>query len=348
MSVLKQRLDRLLPRLDDLNEASEDGLFLDELRLMFAPHVRDLDAFEALLTFAHDERMADARARLAVPEALSMILVEALEHWMPLLGDQAVGSLENLLVHAQGLYDRERKKLSLVEEYLPKVSAERAQEILLGYLSTRPARLFLATLEHGDFATALELARCEFAHRTDVGVLTQDAVLLQLLRDPPPMPQLLARHMNATLSVLPDAQTLLHVALHHEDEDVVLVAAGLTAYLGQKDDASQILQRLTRMDKDAPILATLATKLAPTMSKHTMALLLADASWGNPEEPERAMTPERARALTAMYCLLPKLGGPITGTEEVSFGNATRAFGVDDVPVLVDRLWGCWMALRLN
>ncbi|MEM1348700.1 MAG: hypothetical protein AAGI01_09110 [Myxococcota bacterium] len=324
----------------------DGGPHADELRKVLGVGLRepDLPQLERVLYALESEHIRPTLGTRDLPVDIQETLLNALTPLMfRVLGVRAVGTLSKLALEARRRLDAERRKLELVRRRLPEDDAK-ALEMLLGYLSTKPAPAMLGALESERPELVAE-ARAERARRTDTSALTDHTQLVSALRSGRDHTQI-ARGLQRILAAIPRVDTLVEAAIDAEDPDVVLVASSLAAMLEMPEHASAMLRHVMANSSDAPVLVALAAKLDPKMTRQALGVMLADAAWGNPEEPEYQLTRARARALMAARCILPRVGSPMKG---VSLDAAqTQTQDVGDVPELVERHLACWAMLGTN
>lgn len=307
-----------------------------------------LEDLRALLELLEHPLVARYMRRADLPGPLHRAALEALGQLMPALGVRAVGSLRSAARQARERLDAERRKVDMIFERLDGVDPARLEQMLEGYVSTDPAPVFLRRMERA-CPEVLERARARWNERLDPSGDPERQELIELARDSPPLAD--PERARALLRQL-DGRTDRSAAraaevLRAGRGGGVVLGAMLAGWRGQRQLAHPILEALLRGPPDAEVLAVIAGHLHPLMARQVLSVLLAEASWGNPEEPEYELTGGRARAVISARCLLPRLGSPLPALEPgASLPERMRGEGLEALPRRIDALWAQWAEVR--
>lgn len=301
-------------------------------------------ALERALALAEDPRVTALAQDDALPDATVEELVRAFGALIPSLGARATGGLRALTSQARRLLDAARRKDAIVRERLAALSGADAVSLLARYLETSPAPGFTRRLE-ADHPELFAAAREVHTSRTDPDAcFGPDADLAALLRRPTSDPALAGR-LAALAARLERPRAACAAAMTRGSQDQILIAASLITFLRLRDDCDHLLARFLESSPDAPALGAAAASLDPVRTRQALSLMLADSAWGNPEEPEHQMTPDRARALVAARAILPYVGSPAPPIRIEELGARLRAHRIDDVPGAVDAHLARWRSL---
>ena len=274
-----------------------------------------------------------------------------LQECLPALGVRAVGTLATLAPEAARALALEQKKLELITSRAHSVSEERLQEMLVGYLTTRPAPLFQSKLG-AKLPAPFEAALAQWSRLRAMDVPHQSA-LLEAARAQPAfcdIPQAVEM-LQETCALLGAPERVMRGVLmdpraHAEAKVLAALCAGycIASHLCE----AVLSQVLLAPSQDIELFAVIAAHLDPVMTRQVLALSLADISWGNPEEPENQWTPARARATITARTLLPLVGSPLGSFDLESF----EAVADDEVKMLPRRVkelharWGALLGAR--
>jgi hypothetical protein len=325
----RQLLERLVAMMSGAESDASIGALL-------APSAADAvrPGVEALL--ALDERVGlseDLRSGTCDSELVGA-LEESLRAVLPLLGLQPLGPPFLLLRRARQRYEAEARKARMVRRRLDALDAPAPRRHLLErYLSTGPAPLFVTELERR-FAAELSTARRALeAGRFTPDELATHAGLLAWLREPGEHPAELQRALEPMRSE-PELRALEYRAADHDER---LLLAALAFVHGQTRMTGVLLEATVgaRIARDAPQIAALAAALGPAVARSALSSFLFDMTWGNPEEPDAELTPERARAIVAARSLLPRLDSPL---DDIDRDEISSDFDGEDLGELAERV----------
>lgn len=327
--------------LRDVSELQEQGeLFAS---LLMEHQVEDVDSARALLDALEAPVFARAAQLGDVPKPLQVPSITALERLMNALGLRSLGDIYKMILEGRRVLEVEQRKCSLILDRAGSVPEEKLESFLVGFLSTSPAPLFEEKLEQ-ELPDAMARARAEWTRQASFEFDGRDELLASVrgedaLEDPAAVAGLLARMREAT----PSHQRVVRAVLGGGDEDALLLAALLAGSTRERDFANAILSGFMRAGQDALALGVIAAKLDPLAARQVFSLFVADASWGNPEEPENQLTGPRAIALITARYLLPELGSPMEPMAvEASSREMIERFELPDVPALVERWRERW------
>lgn len=338
MSVAWVGAFRALRGVSELQEQSEHCA-----SLLMEHRVDDIDSARELLDALESPVFARAAQLGDVPEPLLVPAITALERLMGALGLRSLGDIYKMTLEGRRVFDVEQRKCALILDRAGSASAEKLESFLVGFLSTSPAPLFESKLEQ-ELPEAMARARAEWARQARLEFDGRDALIASArgddaLGDPAAIAAALERLKAAT----PSHQRVLRAVLRGDDEDALLLAAMLAGWTRDRDFANAILSGFMRAGQDALALGVIAAKLDPLAARQVFSLFVADASWGNPEEPENQLTGPRAIALITARYLLPELGSPMEPMAvEASSREMIERFELPDVPALVERWRERW------
>lgn len=279
---------------------------------------------------AEVELLSDALAsepmRVAMMQsALPQAWVESLERWLPvvlpLVGKRPMGSIFQMAEELGRHTGAERRKLDLiVERVLASADPAIVHRILTAYLGLGVGPLYLKelTARVGD---RVEAAKAAIADGSYLEQLKAQAQLTQALMAMPVERDALMGALEASSQALKaDFEHRLRLGLRSADPEHVLVSAALAWRWNQREQAALILERVTMSPEHVGALCTLAARLDPETAQHYLSLFIAEMSWGNPEDPDRELTPARIRLLLIGRALLPKLGSAMAPLDESALG----------------------------
>lgn len=291
-----------------------EALLLDAFRAVQKP--LDLTVVEALLGVFGLVPVARAFVEGTLSEETRQSAMDAATAVAKSIGVQPVGTLATLVAEVRRVKALEDRKLEIILERVESSTPERLQGMLVGYLTTSPSPVHAEAMAKAipeamasaraawdqqrslDFdasikARLLEQARQEDALADREGIAD---LLEQILQE-------LDRPSRTLKGILEDQET---------DADTRLLATMLVGWMGERDLIEQVLAvALSAPEQDVCWYAVVSASLEPMRTCQALALALADVSWGNPEEPENAWTPRRARATVVARTLLPELGSPL-------------------------------------
>ncbi|MFW5967965.1 MAG: hypothetical protein ACOCV2_10620 [Persicimonas sp.] len=332
---LKKRADRALKdgRVDANTEA--------ELIEVLTPdvHEQTWPPIEVVLHVAEHPALADQ----TLPEGLKKALIEAFSAVSPLLGVRTFGTLESVAGRARSALESERNKFEMVSTRL---GGEREEDVALvsRYLQTDPAPLFVEKLRRRA-PEVVEAAEADDGIDARLDRLVEKSTLLEALEDPAAADPDDVRSALADLSDRVDGLALRR-ALDQGTDDQKLVAAALAAFTERAELAPSILEEVLAGSERAPQMAVLAASMTPLMARNVFAQFLAEAAWGNPEEPEAEITAERVHAIVAARCALPRAGSPL---DEITDERLPASFDAEQlrrVPARVAAMGELWDAVE--
>ncbi|MEC9443302.1 MAG: hypothetical protein VYE40_19585 [Myxococcota bacterium] len=302
-----------------------EALLADALEAVQEP--LDLSVVESLLAIFGLVPVARALVEGTFADETSQRAMDATTKVATSIGVRSVGTLATLVAEVRRVKALEDRKLAIILERADESTPERLQGMLVGYLTTNPSPLHARAMNEAlpeamasaraawdkqrslDFdatgkARLLEQARQEdaLADREEVATLLE-----QMLES-------LDRPSRILKGILEDSET---------DPDTRLLATMLVGWMGERDLIEQVLAvALSAPEQDVCWYAVVSASLEPLRTCQALALALADVSWGNPEEPENAWTPRRARATVVSRTLLPELGSPLEAFSLEQFEHA--------------------------
>ncbi|MBA2661602.1 MAG: hypothetical protein H0U74_04865, partial [Bradymonadaceae bacterium] len=285
---------KLIARIDAaLNSERALGQAVDEVITLLSPASTEL--WPHLLVVLHaleQPRLAAALVASALPDTQLEALAGALQAVAPLIGPRPVGPLHIQVARTRQRFDAELRKHALVTGRLQAgVAAAEANRMLAAYLDTDAAPLFIALLRQSH---PRQLEAAEQSREQQLLLLVADPALLALLAMDAGSPDELAAKLRPMLQALATGltntpQTLVR-ALQGGDSAARQVACALVAYLRLHDLVPNLLSLVLTDSPCAPQAAVIAAQLSPEMARQTFSELLVDMVFGNPEDPDMAVT----------------------------------------------------------
>lgn len=320
LSALSAHVERLL---------AQEPLRVEELLTCLQPSAqapaKALEEIELLAFALNHERLHTLHQQNKLPQALSDFLEVELVRALPLVGKRPIGTTFQMAQELVRHVDAERRKLELVSARAAAASEEQAHQMLTTYLGLGLGPLYAAQLRARlpeRFARAQEA----FERAEHLEPLRAQVAVVQALCEAQPS----AQALGAALDVASDAlkASFLHklrLGLISAQAQDVIISAALALWWGESELVPLILERLTlEADYTGP-LTIIAAQLDPLVTQHYLSLFIAEMSWGNPEEPERELTPARIRLLLIARDLLPKLGHGLAPLDEGALGPLGQA-----------------------
>ncbi len=332
---------RLETLLDDgrLDEETTDAL----VELLTPGPAEPWPDLEAVLHLAEHPVVADDLKRHAVPDRLEQAIGEALEAVFPLLGIRPYGPTFKLVDIARRRLDSEAHKYELIAERLESLDDEERREIVARYLGTEPAPMFVNRLRrlYPEIVSRAKRAReSDQGARAALDGLVDD--LDEMRADGVPVLEAVYRIVEAFDG--PAEETAAR-GLASEEADEQLVGAALMAHFGLEGLLATAFRRVMDGSPGAPILAVLASRMAPRRAQSAFSTFLAEVSWQNPEMPEATLTPARVCAILSTRAVLPLLGSPIERLSEQEIPEHVDDPDMRNIPETVYEAWERWTAL---
>ncbi len=302
---LSERLDAQTP-LAELTPLMRAALGHEQADAPMLP-----EELEDLLTIVGHARIRRAIEAGELGEAQSAAVMHAVERIARALGVRAVGTLTEATERARQRFVDEQRRRGLVTERAEDVSRDKLIDMLTGYLTTRPAPSFAAAMRR-DYPEAMKAAEQAWASKRRLDLPGREVLLAEAKRARPftDLDACAEALANMTRHI-EEPRRVLRGVLRAPNDEAILIASMLAGWLDARDFANAIL---TAMFEDGPyvdILGVVAAYLHPKGARQSFSLLLADVSWGNPEEPENQLTPERLTTIVTVRTLLPKVGSPL-------------------------------------
>ena len=297
---------------DSLEE--HEAALIDALQALTAPV--DKEVAEALLALFAVPSLERAIFDGALSDAFQQATLDATAKLAVAMGVQPVGTPHTLVSELRRVKKLEDHKLSLILERADTSTPERLQAMMIGYLTTSPSPLHVDAMAAA-LPDAMASAREAWDKQRALDVPARASLLEQARsEDPLSEPDRIEGLLEQTLAELDRPARLLKGILtdRDTDPDTRLLAAMLVGWMGERDLIEVILAIALSAPSDAQDIewyGVIAARLEPARTCQAFALLLADVSWGNPEEPENAWTPARACATLVIRTLLPELGSPL-------------------------------------